>query len=474
MSAQLPGVTAGTLEYEPAAVEERRPSFPIETQRQRVPWPWLLMMTAPGLASGYIEFCSNGPLTFSIKKFVNDPALITFLISINTLFNFLVGTWAAYCSDHIWTRFGRRRVFLVPGWIGVAACLFFVPLMPAIIPLAILIVVYQFCQDFGASSMNSLNYEVVPPLQRGRFATCVMIIGSLAGLLNNLVLLAQFDRHYNFLLFGYDIHITGEQVVYWYGAAFVAGVAIFLTLFVRERRPAVLPPKIRLSPKQFFKDAYGPRDFRMLLTLCMGVSISIAGMGTNNVLLVTEQFGFSKAQFGQLSAINMVCNILVLAPLVGFFVDKLPRLRLTMFGIIGMVLTNVVYLLYLRLVIHGAPPFAIVIAHSLIHASFGVCFSMSHAPNLFDYITSDRYGTWSAAITLLNGIVLFVLPNLYGLWVKGYSALFCTPGKFDYTSAYILNGILGTFGISLLFVFRYCVVTGRIIPQGRLERQKES
>ncbi len=474
MTAQAPGAAVVRSEQAVEAAEPRS-FFPIETQRQRVPWPWLLMMTAPGLASGYIEFCSAGPLTFTIKKFVSDPALITFLISINTLFNFLVGTWAAYCSDHIWTRFGRRRVFIVPGWIGVAACMFFVPLMPGIVPLAILIVVYQFCQDFGASSVNAMSYEVVPPNQRGRFATFVMIVSSLAGLFNNLVLLAQFDRKYHLNVMGYDLHISGEQVLYWYGSMFVLVIVAFLAFCVRERKPAVLPPKFSVSPRTFFREAYGPRDFRILLTLCIGVAVSVVGMGTNNVLLVTDQFGFSKAQLGHLSAINMIANILLLAPLVGFFVDRLPRLRLTMFGIIGMVMTNVTYFLFLRLVLDGRPPsFGIVVAHSIIHASFGVCYSMSHGPNVYDYVTSNRYGTWQAALTLLNGILLFVLPNLYGLWVKGYSAIFCEPGEFDYTSAYILNGILGTVGITMLFVFRYCVQTGRIIPRGRMERQTQS
>lgn len=450
-------------------------AFPLETQRERVPWFWLPLMTIPNLASGYIEFCSGGPMTFALRKFTDDPQTISFLISINTLFNFLVAAGCSFMSDHVWTRFGRRRVFLIPGWFLVSVCMFFVPLAPGLKSLALTIVLYQFFQDFGASSLGSLNYEVVPRPQRGRYAMYGTIVGSLMGLFYNKVLLKQYDNQYtldNPLPWGPEVlNITGEHVVYWYGSFFVMLVVCFLTFCVRERKPEVMPVRQKVSFLQWFKEVFGDPVFRKLYVLCIGVCIVVAGLATNTVLLVTEQFKYSKAQFGEIQVYNMFLNLLILAPLLGNLVDRVKRLRMVMTGLIGIACLHTSYFLYLKFFAPGGvPPFGVLIALGLLITAFNTTYAMSHSPNLYDYIPSNKMGTFNSGMGLLIGMLLFLMPNLYGTWVKYYSRTFCAPGTYDYTSAYYLYMVLAGTGLLCIFRFRHWVKTGQIVPIPKNEK----
>lgn len=450
-------------------------AFPITTHRRHVPWHWMVLMTIPTLTGGYIEFCSGAPLTFTVKKFTGDPLLINFIISINTLFNFLVGVVAGYTSDHIWTRWGRRRVFLIPGWIVLAVCLALIPGAPSLLWLIVLVVIYQFSQDFGACTVQPLNMEVIPPPQRGTFQRNLMIAGGLAGLFYNLVLLAQFDRVHQFTLplgplGDWDIRLTGEQVVYWTGSLFIACVVVFLALCIREVRPPHPPEIKRFSVVTFLKDAYGTRQFQYLLLLCLGVTIAGAGLATNTVLLFTAQFGYTKMQFGQVMAINSALSICLFAPLFGWIADRVPRLVMTKIGIIGVWMTQIVYFFYIKLLApEGIPPLPMVIAMSVLTAAFFSCYLLSHAPNVGDYLESNQFGTWGAALTLPNGMLLFLLPNLYGAWVRWHGRTFLPEGQFDYSMAYVLNFFLGIAGISMIFAFGRAVKAGRIRPRGKME-----
>ena len=87
----------------------------ITTQQKRIPWSWAILMAMPYLSVQLVEAISHGALTFSMKKFISDPALLTFIASINIAFNFLVAPFVAWKSDRIWTPLGRRKPFILVG-----------------------------------------------------------------------------------------------------------------------------------------------------------------------------------------------------------------------------------------------------------------------------------------------------------------------------------------------------------------------
>src|SRR5690606_30457129 len=94
---------------------------------KRARWPWIAMLSLPWAAVLYFEQISNNAITFKLREFVETPVLITLIASFNLLFNIFVGATCNYASDRVWTPVGRRKPFLIVGWLSVAAGCFILP-----------------------------------------------------------------------------------------------------------------------------------------------------------------------------------------------------------------------------------------------------------------------------------------------------------------------------------------------------------
>ena len=58
-----------------------------------------------------------------------------------------------------------------------------------------------------------------------------------------------------------------------------------------------------------------------------------------------------------------------------------------------------------------------------------------------------------AAFLVVTGVVHFVSNNLLGLWVKGYSAVACAPGSYDYMSGYLYIFAVGLIACAAAFYY---------------------
>ena len=82
---------------------------------------------------------------------------------------------------------------------------------------------------------------------------------------------------------------------------------------------------------------------------------------------------------------------------------------------------------------------------------------LSLEPLLFDLTPPSLLGTFNSGFLIARGLATVLLMNGVGLWVKGYSGLFCPPLKFDYMSGYLYLfgcGLLGCFLASYVGVQR--------------------
>lgn len=443
----------------------------IETHRPRVPWTWVVWMTGPWLALYYVDNVSNGgPLTFTLRKFVENPALIGFLTSLNVAFNFLVGVAVNYMSDRVWTRWGRRRPFLIVGWTGAAVAMACVPLAPNLWTLAAIVVVYQFFSDI-AKPVESLSNEVIPPSQRGRAGSVHNIAQQLLGLLFFGVLLVQFDEIHELPLFGRTFALSGETTLYWAGSALLLLVVLFLAFRVRETPP---PERIAREPfvfRTFVREVFGRRQ-GWLVYLLYATPLIAAPTGNFHVLLRTDQLGFTKAQLGQAITIGMVVMIALFAPLGGYLADRLPRLRLLQVGLLGPALVEFVFFLHLRYVAHYSISFPTLVVYGILASAMATCVWIVWGALIFDYIPSERYGTVGAGLTFVGGLVPFVTINLAGLWITGFTKLFgpAGGGDYDYSSIYVLQLGGAAIAFALTLFFQREERRGHVRPLGRLER----
>ena len=287
----------------------------IRTGQDRISWWTVVLMGLPAGVAIFVQMCSHNALTFTMRKFIADPALIVFLGSSNLLFNFIVAPWAAWKSDRIWTPWGRRVPMIAVGWTILAVALVATPFAPNIWVLAIVILAYQFGMDMGYTGpWNPLFYETVPAEQRGRALAVQRFVKMLFRGFFFLVLLGQFDTPCNVKvqrgLHG-GLSLSGEKLVYFTAAAMVALCVVGLLFLVRETPPVVdgdalasrqtarrtfhAQPPARIPSRVLHRKKWARRCRSLLLP---------GGRddppGPTPSLLITEQFGYTKKVMGQM------------------------------------------------------------------------------------------------------------------------------------------------------------------------------
>ena len=456
----------------------------IETHRPRIPLWWALLISLPWFVGNWQEMVSAQPLTFTVSRFISNPIAITSIWSLNLLFNFMVGIFASYFSDRIWTRLGRRRPFLITSFFLSGIALVLIPLMPNIWLLVGAIVFYQFTVDLG-KPWEPLFNEVVPPTQRGAAQTFRMIMNTVTQMFFTGVLLANWDNRLFEPLPGVRLPLNGEEVLYWTCAAAMFACSAFLVFFVRETPPPVAPVVEAFSPIRMFKDIFAERRALLVYMLYLCPLIATAGTGALIPLLRRDQFGFTMRQIGSAEAISALAVTLVVLPVLGYLADRMPRMWLFRIGIIVPALVNAAcFFVAPRVVpgfVMGFTAFAVIIT---LAAIFQNCLWMVWGPLVYDYIPSNRMGTYASGFSFAS-VVSFVLVNLGGIWVKLFTGWFGsgpyvtppsateTAARTDYSSLYLLNLLFSAIALGLTFVFAHAERRGAILPEGRIELQRE-
>ena len=446
----------------------------IRTGSARIPWAWILGLSFPIGVFAFVEKCSGTALTFTVRKFVADPALITLLGSINLAFNILVGPWVAWKSDRIRSARGRRKPFIVAGLLLLAPALVLMPLANSLATLVPVILLYQFAVDFGFSGpWNPLYYEIVPPPQRGRAVAVNRLSSVVARLFFNFVLIGRFDEVNPVKLTGglagrAASRLTGEQLIYFLAAAFVLAVAVFVIVFVRERPaeadsvPAAEPdaPRgARATLGTFLSAVFGSRRARLLCLLVLAAATTQIGLGQLQPLLITEQFGYTKRALGHMHGIIILLEIGVVLPLIAWLLDRTDRFRIFQVGLGLATLQPLAYWAYATFLAPGGiPPIPAIIAFTAVGAMARTATLLSLEPLVFDLSPSDRLGTFHSGFLMVRGVTALLLMNGVGLWVKGYSAVFCEPLKINYLSGFLYVGVCGLLG---------CLATAYVAAQRR-------
>lgn len=454
------------------------PLFPMRTGQSHIPWLWVVLFAFPSASNTLLESISGVALTYTMKKFVSDPALITLLGSANIAFNFLVAPWAAWKSDHIWTRMGRRRPFLIFGWSFLLLSIVWIPFVPSLPLLALCIVVYQFCADVGyVGPWTPLYYEMVPSHQRGR-AVVVKRVGTvLSRLFFNLVLIGQFDNilevDWSFGLFpDQALQISGEVLIYWSGAFAVLLVILQMVFLVRETKPATLPEHRKFSPMLYIRELFGERQWRLLFLLMFCSLALTAGLGQLNPLLITEQFGYDKGLYGKIMSVNIGFEIFILLPIALVVIDRLDRFQIFQAGLILSTVQALSYWVYVEFFAPGGIPTpAQIIFFNLWNSAADVVAGLALEPLIFDFIPRNKMGTINSGFLFVRGALALLVFNGVGLWVKFFT-LWINPGNgYDYMSGYLFVFLIGILGVIAARIFAHHLGKGHLVMYGKLEER---
>lgn len=395
----------------------------IVTAKNTIPLLWQFAIAAPWGALRFKYMIMGAVFVFSMKKFIENPAEITFLMSIPGIVTIAVAPIVSFMSDRVWTRWGRRKIFTVPSIIGIVAAFIAMPLMPNIWGLILLYVFYEICNDFGNATFEVLKQEVVPPKQRGTAAAIGTWLQTAGNLMFYLVALGRFDDYQFYAGFP----VTGEQSLYWGVALIIAMMALIVILGVKETyQPSKLRGE-RLTVRNFIGGLLN-KDLWPVYLLVVGWIVSNAGLGSLTVLLYTEQWGFTKQELGLNVAIGSSINIFLII-LIGMFADKLPRMKSFEILLFISILIELTYYIYVEFILFDKTPSLVeVILFGEMAAVTGIILGMLYTPLAYDYIPRNEMGTFVAGRNITAQVLRIITLNGIGVFIALYSSLFLPPG----------------------------------------------
>jgi MFS family permease len=433
----------------------------ILTQQKRVPWRWVFLIVTPWFSNIFVEMLSGNILALSLSKFTSHPLVISSILSANVLFNILIGAPLLYVSDRIWTPIGRRKPFLIAGALPLILAFAIAPFMPSLALFLPFVVLWLASQDIMITN-EPLQQEVTPPPQRGRGAAFFQVTVQMVVLFCMVLIFGRFHE----VQFVGGHMIAGEQVAYWCGALFLVAVIALIVGFVRE-----LPVKSRLtgerlSPLGFVRGVFGDRELRPVYALVFAMIFMQGHGGALLTLLFVEQWGYTPQQMGTNALVSVGFTVLCTS-IAGYFADRVDRIKLYLFGLGSTFVINVAYYLFVRFALpdHRPTLWQIILVGQII-ALFGMFIGVVGQPLMYDFIPRAKMGTAAAGLSIVRCAVRWLATVGAGLWVTGYSRLFCAPGTFDYFSLYLYTLLLNSVGLVLMVRFYRRVRRGEIRRAG--------
>ena len=286
------------------------------TRQNRIPFLWLIMLTVPWVLF-YFMISVSGVNFFILNRLIDNPATLTFFFSLpGLLFMFIpLGPYISFMSDRIWTRWGRRKIFLIINFTGTAIILFFYPLASTVWVFLALMCAQAFIGTFGAP-FEALKLEIVPPDMRGRSAALNTWVCTIINIVFNLAVLGRFDEVLPFL----GGQISGIKILYW-----SAAVGLLIVVFNYFYGIHEVHPKSTITGEKFnFKKAWKAMtmpQLRYLYIFMFATTLLNASLGSLGTLLYINQWGYSFQEMGVNIAVGGILN-LFLIPVIGIFADR--------------------------------------------------------------------------------------------------------------------------------------------------------
>ncbi len=396
----------------------------IITCKTQVPFRWIFFAMLPWAAFTLNYDVMGVGFLFSLKKFVDNPAGLTFVLSLPGIISIFSVPISNFLSDRIWTRFGRRKPFIASGFAGIVVCMTLMPLMPNFWALVAVYAAYGLFNDMGGATgpMEPLSQEIVPPQQRGRASGTMQWCGNLVNMSFYFLALGRFDD----VRFMAGVPLGGEKVLYWMAGLLMAIVLLFVMLGIKEIDPKSELRGQRLSLKTFFAGVLD-RELWPVFTLVFSSAMLNAGLGALGTLLYTDQWGYTKQEMGTNVVVGSVINMFVIGFL-AVIADRLDRMRAYQVLICVALAVKAAFYIYVKWVLpDGRPSLVEIIVFGECLSMVAILTNMIYTPLVYDYVTRNKMGTYMAGASVVTRVTQLITLNGVGLFLWGYAVLFQPP-----------------------------------------------
>jgi Na+/melibiose symporter-like transporter len=395
----------------------------IITCKKEIPLRWIAFAILPWASFSFNYGVISVVFFFSLKKFIENPAGLTFILSLPGFVSIVLQPVVSFLSDRIWTRFGRRKPFIATSMSGIIVCLILMPLMPNFWALLAVFMAYNAFADLN-SPMEPLKQEIIPPHERGRATGAMSWCSNLATLLFYFLALGRFDDVHD--IAGYPLH--GETVIYWSAALLVVVMLMLLTLGIKEIDQKSALRGQRLSFRTVAGGLLDRELFPVYLLVIGATCLNFySGLGALSNLLYTDQWGYTKQEMGINVAIGGIINLFAIGVLT-VFADRFNRMRTYQVLICVSLSCQVLYYSYINFVLPDHRPTLVeIIVFGETISILGILTGLVYTPLVYDYVRRNKMGTFNAGTSLVAKITIVFTLNGVGLFVWGYAMLFQPP-----------------------------------------------
>ncbi|MCD8483148.1 MAG: MFS transporter [Verrucomicrobia bacterium] len=206
------------------------------TRKKEIPTHWIFYAQIPFVMAIAANMITGAPFIYSMKKFIDNPAAITFLLSVDVFVTVLLGPFISWLSDRIWTKAGRRKPFLIIADVGKFLIFPAIAFAPNIYWLIGLKWAYGILHDIG-SPKTALTMEIVPAKQRGRGSGFFNLQLQIVNLVFWGIVIGRFDDIYFTGPLAMLEGLSGEAMLYFAGALMFLFVLGFNCLGIKEIKP---------------------------------------------------------------------------------------------------------------------------------------------------------------------------------------------------------------------------------------------
>ena len=413
------------------------------TRKTKVPLIWAFYAQLILILTVYGSIVVNAPFLYLIKKFIDTPAAIMGLISIEVYVTLLGGPIITWISDRIWTRFGRRIPFAATADLLKGTVLLFMPFAPNLWVLIALRWLYGIIGDLGGPT-QAIIWEIVPAKQRGISSGFKKSFMDLGNLVFFFLLLGRFNDVYFLGPLSFLKDVSGATLLFWLGGILLIGTSLFEYLGVKEVYP---PGRKRMSTgrkpgenvlwsftRTMFKDVFAMDLLPLYLLLFASVMFGFS-LGLFQPLLFTEQWGYDLQTFGNNVAIGVPFAIL-LGLLAGWLTDKYGKIEMFLLATVGNLVVNIIYTVFVYYQPDFRPSFWEIVAFGNIANIFGSIKAVVSYPLLYEYVSRNRLGSAIAGIGIFNTAFRNAVALFMGVWLMLWSIWFFPQAGFNVAATF--------------------------------------
>jgi MFS family permease len=366
-------------------------------------WPIFNQYIPLFLQAGNPEFerqlLAEGRSIPDIVGFGLAPSLALFIMTWDNIINMFVQPWVGARSDRTWTRFGRRKPWILIGAPVALLGFVFIPVAQSVLALAVFILITNFGMALFRSPTIAWLGDLFHPDDRSKANGVINLMGGVGGLL------AYFGGGILFNSFG-----RGAPFV---AGAVAMGVALIVVLaFVREPKQTTVEAEVKQAGvlenlKAMYQNPDKSGMFVLLGILFWFMAFNALETGLSSFAVFTLGM---KAGTASIYAGLVTVSFILFAVPAGFIGTRYGREITIRIGLVGMVFLTLAGYLFIQ----DTLSFAVI----LVLAGFAwAMINVNSLPLVYDHGDEERIGAYTGLYYFSSQLAAVLGPTLGGILV---------------------------------------------------------